>query len=274
MTGEKVGAIILAGGMGSRLKKNGPKGLVEVNGRTLFEHLLDQMTSAPYQGKIAIMTSPFNHAETKAFIEHKRYPNVQIFQQSLIPIESDPSENAPAGNGDVYRSFVQSGILDEWENEGITKVNFLPVDNPRAHLLPQPLFEAADHVELALYEVKLLPGEVNMGLVTERDNRVEIIEYFETDRLGLNPNTQVHQGYGYPNLFVMQTGPIRRAANMWDQVPWHTVKRELHGKQVEKKEKFIFDFFPYAKSYKILEVDRETCYFPIKTQDDLDQIAN
>src|SRR5690606_6133231 len=76
---RKVGAIILAGGQGTRLGVSGPKGLFSVGGKTLFEHVLKK------GGPVAIMTSPSNHEETVAFVRGLGW-NACFFQQELLPL--------------------------------------------------------------------------------------------------------------------------------------------------------------------------------------------
>lgn len=231
----KTGAIILAGGQGTRLGLKGPKGLLKVKGdTTLFECLIQKI-----EGPIGIMTSPLNHEETVSFFdEHSRFDKeINFFQQQLY-------NGVPNGNGEVFHRFYEAGIWDAWKQRGIQTVGILPVDDPLAHfddLIPK-------EEDIVLRCVKSLDKNEHVGRVFERDGHVYIEEYI---------HTKGHSELGYTGQFGCTMDFIRKIAGV--ELPSHKVVKK--GK--ERIEHFIIDTFPYAKKHRIVVSDRRH-FAPVK----------
>lgn len=241
-----VASVILAGGQGSRLGFEGPKGLFEVLGRSLFCHLMDQV---PATIPVAVMTSPINHEETVRFFK-ERGLQASFFQQELLPLKNEVGETVgmgPDGNGGVFRHLVASGLVDEFERLGVDTVLISPVDNPLAdpvdaRLIAYHLQQGADVTIKCVDRVK---GE-SMGAISERG----IVEYFAIE--------QDEYLYSYVGQVAVSIAFIRKAAEL--DLPYYRVLK----KGVWKQERLLFDAFVAAKNFKALCYDRADCYAPIK----------
>ena len=105
---QKVGVIILAGGMGRRLGLNKPKGLLSIGDECLYDILLKKSSRA---NKIGILTSPVTHKETQQYCEGK---GIDIFEKKIYPTESGDGYS-PEGNGALYDAIVYSSYWQEWK---------------------------------------------------------------------------------------------------------------------------------------------------------------
>jgi UDP-N-acetylglucosamine/UDP-N-acetylgalactosamine diphosphorylase len=165
----QVAALVLAGGQGTRLGYDGPKGCYNIglpSGKSLFQLLSERLrrlqtlamppnhnsndntdksnsnetTMIPFY----IMTSPMNHDETVVFFEQNNFfglcpTQVQFFQQGMLPclteegkiIMETPSQvaMAPDGNGGIYPSLQKSGMLDDMTRRGIQYLHVFSIDN-------------------------------------------------------------------------------------------------------------------------------------------------
>ena len=133
----QAGVIILAGGQGTRLGFNGPKGMfpiIPITGETLFQLLAEKVVKASKQAGrqlfIAIMTSPLNDAETKLFFTQNQLFGLQkeqlfFFTQSTLPFldekgnlfleKPDMIAEGPDGNGGIFEQFSTSGLWGRLE---------------------------------------------------------------------------------------------------------------------------------------------------------------
>lgn len=158
----KVAAFTVAGGQGTRLGFDGPKGCYPagaVTKKPLFAMLADSILAAQdrYSAKIpwAIMTSPLNHDATVAFFaEHKHFgldpALVTFFPQGVMPsfdmntgalLLSEKHEVAtnPDGHGGALRALRHSGTLDRLAAQGVEHLSYCQIDNPIVRVV-DPLF--------------------------------------------------------------------------------------------------------------------------------------
>ncbi|KAM7534994.1 hypothetical protein Aperf_G00000099783 [Anoplocephala perfoliata] len=149
----------LNGGLGTSMNCSGPKSLIPVrNGRTFLEISLSQIEelNGTYDSNIPfVLMNSFNtHQETEEFLEKMKKIRTKVysFQQNRFPRLSEESELPitdtlqlkelhdpawyPPGHGDVYRCFYESGLLDEFANEGKTWIFLSNIDNLGA--VPDP----------------------------------------------------------------------------------------------------------------------------------------
>ncbi len=248
---NKVGTLILAGGKGTRLGCEGPKGCVRLpsyDNQTFFEILLKKVKEPHLP--VAIMTSSFTHEATLSYLEKESYfglTNVKLFSQGI-----------PDGNGRALSLLYASGI---WE--GVSFVQVLPVDNPLAQPFDPELLAVHEKegVELVLRAVKRANDEEKLGVITEKEGRLMVLEYTE------NPPSIAQNPLGNTGIFSCTMDFVKRTANI--SLPEYPVQKEENGKWVSKKEVFVLDLFPYANSFKVIVSDRKKCFAPIKTPNQL-----
>ncbi len=242
---KKFGVIIMAAGMGRRLGFPGPKGCFKIGEETLYEILLKKAGE-----RCAIMTSPATYEETKKFLEEKGFHYVEIFQERSLPRLSENYEESPEGNGALFSTFYGSDIWDTWEE--VEEIRVIPIDNPKA----EPL--ALGDEELSVMAVFKKEGEQNLGCLLDKEDRLYVAEYFEI----LDEEIK-SWNLGYAGIFSCSKEFFEKAAK--SELPWHTVTRN----GVKHFEKFVFDAFPLAKTYRIILKQREYAFQPIKTKEDL-----
>ena len=148
----KVAAFTVAGGQGTRLGIDGPKGAVPVTpvgDRTLFEIFAKTVKAVRDRHGVGvpwyIMTSPANHQQTIAFMESHDYfglpvGDVMLFSQAMlpafdqagrvIPAAKDALALAPDGHGGSLKALVASGALADMQARGVEILSYFQVDNP------------------------------------------------------------------------------------------------------------------------------------------------
>ena len=201
----KVAAFTVAGGQGSRLGYDGPKGEYPagaVSAKPLFACLADwilwatrKFSHAPLW---AIMTSPLNHERTVNFFnEHNHFgldpDNVLFFSQGVMPsfnradgkvLLKDKATLAtnPDGHGGSLRALHRSGALDTMRNRGIEHISYFHVDNPLVRVI-DPTFlglHAAAPDSSAQMSSKMVPKAAwneKVGVFAHLNGKTAVIEY-------------------------------------------------------------------------------------------------
>ncbi|MBC7773341.1 MAG: UTP--glucose-1-phosphate uridylyltransferase, partial [Pyrinomonadaceae bacterium] len=158
----RIAAFVVAGGQGSRLGFDGPKGCYPagaVTKKSLFQMFADQLLAAEERYGVPIpwyiMTSPLNHIATLHFFEQEQYfglkkSNVMFFPQGTLPsleiktgkmLMTSKHEIAtnPDGHGGSLRALWQSGALDDMKRRNIQHISYFQVDNPIVKII-DPIF--------------------------------------------------------------------------------------------------------------------------------------
>lgn len=199
----KVACFTVAGGQGTRLGYDGPKGCYPagaVTGKSLFQFFAEAIaktgqkygTTPPWY----IMTSPLNHDPTVAFFkEHDNFglDAVMFFPQGVMPsfdiktgkiLMSDPHTLAtnPDGHGGSLKALHVSGALDDMRARGVEHLSYFQVDNPIVKVA-DPVFlglHAAAPDSSAEMSSKMLAKaypEEKLGMFCVADGTLQIIEY-------------------------------------------------------------------------------------------------
>lgn len=201
ISGGKVAAFVVAGGQGTRLGFDGPKGnfpISPVKNKTLFQLFAETIAavSKKYQAVCPwyIMTSPLNHEVTKQIFRSNDYyglkeSDVFIFQQGTLPnfdfegriLLADKSKIAcsPDGHGGSLKALYQSGAIEDMKRRGVEVISYFQVDNPLINIF-DPLFiglHAFDSSEMSSKAlIKTGPME-KLGNFCLVDGKVTAIEY-------------------------------------------------------------------------------------------------
>lgn len=278
---NKMACLILAGGQGTRLGMSGPKGCVELQLKervSLFEYLLLKVKDKDLP--VALMTSPYNHEETKSFLEKHHFfglTHVDLFKQGVVPVCDDGGELiydesgveivSPDGNGKAFHYLVQSGLWDKWKKEGVERVQVMLIDNPLATPFDEEL--NIDGVDLVLKAIKRKSVDEKVGILGVSEGKLRVQEYTEGER-----DIETYP-YGNTGIFSCTLDFVKRASSI--DLPWHLARKKSNNQWVTKFEAFIFDLFPYANSFKVVIGDRKKCFAPLKNlsgPDSLESVSN
>lgn len=201
----KVAAFCVAGGQGTRLGWDGPKGTypaTPITRKPLFQVFAEQLLAASRRwGRsipLYVMTSPLNHEPTVAFFESHRFfglnrADVMFFQQGVMPsfdresgriLLAGKGELAlnPDGHGGSLRALHRSGALDDMARRGVEHISYIQVDNPHVRVI-DPLFlglHAAAEDSSGEMSSKMLPKTgpfEKLGNFCRASGRTTIIEY-------------------------------------------------------------------------------------------------
>ncbi len=289
-----VAVLLVAGGQGSRLGFEGPKGaygIGPVSDSPLFYfHARKIVRLARVYGKpvpFYIMTSEVNDAATRACFEDHDYfglnpADVIFFKQGVWPaldaegrlILEAPGRIfvSPDGHGGTLTALAKNGCLDDMAERGIKSIFYFQVDNPLVDIA-DPAFiglHALCGAELSLKLcLKSSPTE-KVGAVSVLDSgRCGMIEYSE-----LTPKQAARFKYGSPAIHVFSLAFLKKEARK--AMPLHRAHKKIpfvaeDGKPVKpeapngyKFEKFIFDVLPDAKALINLAFDRDEEFAPVK----------
>lgn len=264
----KVGCIVLAGGDGSRLGWEGPKGTYPISlvkQKTLFQLLYDrvQAASASFgkELKLAVMTSPLNHEHTR-----RAFPDsVDFFTQNLVPmLDTDGNvlgEERPNGNGEVLKRFYESGLYEKWRKERVEYLQVILIDNPLAEPFdPNQIgIHFSKGADLTLKAILRENPEEKVGVIGKHNGKLTIIEYSENPPKDWNlANTSL---FSFHMDFVDKTKEV--------ELPHHEVKKFIGQKPVLKQECFIFDLLPFAEKSEVILYPRKATFAPLKNRDDV-----
>ena len=299
---------IMAGGQGTRLGHNGPKGTfkLELNGETksLFEIIVDKLKDAYEKYNVYlncyIMTSPENNKETVAFFEKNNYFNypkeyIKFFMQEdltllnkkgkLILGEDGLIKLASEGNGGIFYSMAKKGIIDDMKSKNIKWIFIGSVDNLLVKYVDTLLLGLAikQNVNIATRTViKNSPNE-RVGVLCKKNGKVKVIEYTEVPkemRVATDEAGEFLYGESHImcNLFSLEA--IEKASTK--ELKYHVAVKKIkyideNGKLVNptepncyKFEKFVFDSFGLFDEIAILRGKREEDFAPIKNAEGQD----
>src|SRR5690606_30109098 len=156
-----IGAFLVAGGQGTRLGYDGPKGeypVTPIRNKPLFQVFAEQLRNWSAEAGRSIpwyiMTSDINDAPTRAFFQKHDYfgyepKDVFFFQQGMMPAfaldgrmllaEKSSLALSPDGHGGSLRAIAKSGALADMQRRGVEHLSYFQVDNPLVHTI-DPLF--------------------------------------------------------------------------------------------------------------------------------------
>ena len=201
LAGGKVAAMVVAGGQGSRLGFDHPKGMFPigpVSDRTLFQLYFEQLDALAEKVGHAIpyfiMTSEATDKPTKDFLDDQEFfgyspHDVYIFQQGWLPAVDEDGRilladkgtiaTSPDGHGGMLRALHRSGLLEVMGDRGIESIYYHQVDNPTA-ILCDPVFlglHKRHQSQLSTKVVAKVDAAEKMGVVVDVDGVTQIIEY-------------------------------------------------------------------------------------------------
>ena len=305
----KIGAVMLAGGMGTRLGADVPKGTYNIGltkevyiFQRQVENLLDVVHQAEAWIPLYVMTSDKNHEVTKAFFEEKKYfgynPDyVTFFMQDMAPAsdyngrvymeEKYKMSTSPNGNAGWFLSMIKWGVADQVKEAGIEWLNVFAVDNVLQRIA-DPCFLGATIVTGSASGAKVVkknaPDE-RVGAICLEDGRPSIVEYYDmTQELMEAVDEQGEPAYDYGVILNY----LFRQKDLWEiaagRLPLHIVEKKIpyldeQGRHVKpeepngyKFEQLELDLVHEMDSCLPYEVVRNREFAPIKNETGIDSV--
>lgn len=305
----KVGAVMLAGGQGTRLGSDVPKGAVDI-GITrplyIFEQLIRNLSEVCAQCgafvPLLIMTSEKNDVGTREFLaahQYFGYPAdfVRFFRQEMAPgvdergkllLESKGSlALSPNGNGGWYGSLVRAGLDEELKARGVEWLNVFAVDNVLQRIA-DPVFLGATVLSGKRCGAKVVCKsypEERVGVLCLENGKPAVIEYYElTEEMANKRDASGGLLYRYGVIlnYLFRTDALREMADR--RIPVHVVKKKIPcldeaGKLVfperengYKFETLVVDMVRAIGDCLPFEAEREREFAPIKNRTGEDSV--
>lgn len=307
----KVGAVLLAGGMGTRLGSDNPKGMYNI-GLTkevyiferLIRNLLDVVEQTGSYLHLFIMTSEKNHVKTVSFLKEKKFfgydeKYVTFFMQDMAPasdytgkvyMETKALMSAsPNGNGGWFSSMKRAGVLDLVHKAGIEYLNIFAVDNVLQRIA-DPCFVGATVLQQCAVGAKVIkkaaPDE-KVGVMCLEDNRPSIVEYYELTQEMMDAKDATGEpayNYGVILNYLFRVKDLEEIVSK--EMPLHIVERKIPylneaGETVKpdapngyKYESLVLDMIHMLDSCLVYEVVREKEFAPIKNPTGVDSVES
>lgn len=305
----KVGAVLLAGGQGTRLGLDKPKGMLNVGVNKelyLFEQLVNNLMQVVKKADawvpLLVMTSEKNNEDTTKFFEENDYFGynkdfVFFFVQEMAPSvsydgkiymeEKDKLSTSPNGNGGWFSSLVKAGLLDKMEQLGVEWLNVFSVDNV-LQKIADPVFVGATIEAGCVCGSKVVakanPNE-KVGVLCLEDGRPSIVEYYEmTDEIinSRDEEGKLLYNYGVILNYLFEIKTLTRIMN--ENMPTHVVEKKIpymdeDGSQVKpaepngyKFETLVLDMIHMMDNCLSFEVERNREFAPIKNRTGVDSL--
>jgi UDP-N-acetylglucosamine/UDP-N-acetylgalactosamine diphosphorylase len=302
--------LTVAGGQGSRLGFDGPKGMFPVTPLrkiTLFALFAEKLQAARrwYGAEIPwlIMTGPQNHAATEEYFQSQKWfglgrETVHLFMQGSLPSFSPDGRLLmapdgglafnPNGHGGVIEALRRSGLLAEMKKHRVQHLFHFQVDNPLVRV-PDPVFlgfhcRARSRVSAKVVE-KAYPEE-KLGVIVVENTRPRVIEYSDLDEARMRartPNGRLFYAQGSVAIHILDV-PFLESPEL--RLPWHMARKkamtliptpegtEIVERDTIKMEMFVFDAIPLADRSLFFETDRADEFSPLKNREGQDSIAS
>ncbi len=309
----KVAVITVAGGQGSRLGFDDPKGMFPIGpltDRTLFQVFAEQIKArkAIHGGQIPwlVMTSAATHQPTVDFFAQQNHfgldpDTIHFFQQGSMPAVDAATGKvlmdgkasiclSPDGHGGLVTALESSGLLARLAADGIGHIFYHQVDNPTV-IMCDPALIGVHHrreSQLTTNVVRKASPTEKMGVLVDINGRLEIIEYSELTEEQASKEDDSGQWIfwaGNTAIHVFARTFFEELASDGCRLELHVASKKVPhiseaGQPVDpdtpnanKFERFIFDALPLAKNALIVEGDRDREFNPVKNAEGSDSPA-
>ena len=302
--GGKVAFVLVAGGQGSRLGFDNPKGMYPigpVSQRSLYQMIIEHVHARAKQFDatipIYIMTSPPTHAASEKFLTDNNwfgYPpeDIKLFCQGVMPAVDAETGKAllaekgkvfvsPDGHGGTLGGLARSGCLADMKSRGIEQVFYGQIDNPLLQVCDPALvgYHILHESEMTSQVVRKESPLQKVGNVVSVDGVVQIIEYSdlpENCAKKTNEDGSLKLWAGSIAVHVFDRAFLQRVSDSADGLPFHRAHKKVafvdsEGNSVKpesnnaiKFERFIFDLLPNAKNAIVCEVDAREGFAAVK----------
>lgn len=308
---QKVGAVLLAGGQGTRLGFDKPKGMFNVGvTRTLYifecliHNLMDVVKRVDTWVPLYIMTSEKNHEDTTRFFEEQNYfgynkEYVHFFKQRMAPSvdyngkllmeAKDRLSLSPNGNGGWYSSLRRSGLTEDMKKKGVEWLTVFAVDNVLQRI-NDPAYVGAvirSGCDCGGKVVRKAAPDERVGVLCLEDKKPSIVEYYEMtdDMIHLRDEKgNLLYNFGVILNYMFKVDCLEAIVNK--DMPVHIVEKKIPyineaGELVKpekpngyKFEELVLDMIHLMDSCLPYEVVREKEFAPIKNSTGVDSVES
>ena len=307
----KVGAILLAGGQGTRLGFDKAKGMYNIGVNKelyIFEQLIRNLQKVTEEAGVPVplyvMTSDKNDEQTRAFFAEHSYFGydenyIKFFVQEMVPavdfegnvlVEAEDSlAMSPNGNGGWFTSLLKAGLGEDMKEKGVEWLNVFAVDNVLQQIA-DPVFVGATIQSGCVSGAKVVrkcdPYE-RVGALCLEDGKPSIIEYYElTPEMAeaTNEAGSLLYGFGVILNYLFSVNTLLEISEK--QLPLHIVEKKVpyideNGVAVKpetpnayKFETLILDMVYMMDNCLSFEVEREKEFAPVKNATGVDSVES
>ena len=304
----KLAVVTMAGGQGTRLGHNGPKGTYILNikpePKSLFEILCDNLKNAKNKYDVIIpwyiMTSRENNSQTIEFFEENNYFNypkdaIKFFIQGELPMidtngkvlltEEGIIKEAADGHGGIFEAMFKNKVVEDMKQRNIEWIFIGPIDNPLVKMVDEVLIGLSKEkgvLEAGKSLVKANPKE-KVGVFCKKNGKPSVVEYTEiTDEMAneTDANNNLVYGESHINCNMFNIKGLEIIGNQ--KLPYHSAFKKAtyldeKGNIIKpeepnayKFESFIFDAFNKLDDMLIFRVKREDEFAPVKGKEGVD----
>ncbi len=308
----KIAAVLLAGGQGSRLGFDGPKGTLNVGINKelyIFELLINNILDVLKQADntwiyLYIMTSVKNNSATIEFFEKHNYfgynkDYIKFFVQEMAPAvdyngkilmdEKWKIALSPNGNGGWFSSLGKCGLLKQALDSGVQWLNVFAVDNVLQRIA-DPVFlgaTIASNMPMGAKVIKKNAPDEKVGVICKKNGVPSIIEYYElTEEVNqiLDENGERVYNYGVTLNYLFDINKLQNKS--YDCLPVHLANKKIsyiddNGNYIKptenngyKFETLILDMIQLYDDVLIYEVERNKEFAPIKNKEGIDSLES
>lgn len=299
---NKFATITMAGGQGTRLGHEMPKGTFKIdvgeNGKYLFEILVESLIRANNKFGVVIpwyiMTSKENNKDTIQFLETHKYfgypkDNVKIFVQDERPLINEKGKvlinefgmikQAADGNGGIFSTMIKNGIVKDLKDKGIEWIFIGSIDN----ILLKPVdslllgLTISQNNEIGTRTILKREPKEKVGVLCKRAGKVNVIEYSELpEEIAIITDKDGELVFGESHIMcnLFSINALERAGG--SELQYHIAFKKSKyldedgnliiptTSNAYKFEKFIFDAFKLFDNITILRGVREEDFAPVK----------
>ena len=307
----KLGAVLLAGGMGTRLGSDAPKGMYDIGiskpvyiFQRLIENLMKVVEKAGNYIQLFVMTSEKNHDATVGFFKEHDYfgydkDYIAFFKQDMAPAADfdgkvymeakDSIATSPNGNGGWFLSMKKSGLLELVEKRGIEWLNVFAVDNV-LQSIADPVFAGAvleGGYSVGSKVIRKVNPQEKVGVMCTEDGRPSIVEYIElTEDMLTQRDENGEYAYNF-GVILNYLFKVDKLVNLLERkLPYHKSAKKIpyineaselvkpEEPNGYKYEQFILDMIQMLDSCLPFEVVRGKEFAPIKNKTGVDSVES
>lgn len=302
---NKFAVATMAGGQGTRLGHNLPKGTYKMNlngeEKFLFQIIVENLERANKKYNVIIpwyiMTSRENNRETVSFLEEHNYfgypkEYVYIFKQGELPLineqgklligENHLIKEASNGNGGIFNSMRKTGVIEDLEKRGIEWIFIGSVDNILLKMVDTMLLGLTikNQNKIGTRTVLKRSPEERVGVLCKQNGKVKVIEYTELPKeiaRITNENGELVFGESHIMCNLFSLDAIKKASTK--ELEYHIAFKRAtfldkdnnlvtpEEPNAYKFEQFVFDSFKLFDNISILRGKREEDFAPVKNKD-------